>query len=97
MDFKLDALAGLLIKCLVGIFLLSNVCNHLKALLHQILFDHVKTLVLLESLTRNVETQIVRVGNTLDEIQLFRHEVIAVIHDEDTADVQLDAVALLHP
>jgi hypothetical protein len=34
-------------------------------------------------------------GHTLDEVQVLRDEILAVIHDEHTADVELDVVALL--
>ena len=54
-----------------------------------------KNLVLLEGLTGDVQWQILRVDDTLDEVQPFRHQLITVIHDEHTADVKLDVVALL--
>ena len=48
-------------------------------------------LVLLESLTRDVQWQILKVDSALDKVQALRHEYIAIIQDEDTADVQLGA------
>ena len=48
-------------------------------------------LVLLESLTRDVQWQILRVDSALDKVQPLWHEYIAIIQDEDTADVQLGA------
>lgn len=31
----------------------------------------------------------------LDEVEILRNEVLAVVHDEDAADIELDVVALL--
>jgi hypothetical protein len=39
--------------------------------------------------------QILRVDDTLDEVEVLGDEVLTVVHDEDTADVKLDVVALL--
>jgi hypothetical protein len=69
--------------------------EHLKNLLDQVLADNLQDLVLLKHFTRNVEGQVFRVDNTLDEGEPFRNELLAVIHDEDAANVQLDVVALL--
>jgi hypothetical protein len=49
----------------------------------------------LQVLTGDVERKIFRVNNTLDEAEVFRDEVLAVIHDEHAADVELDVVLLL--
>ena len=94
-DTKLDALAKLLVELLVVVRLLGNLSEHLQALLDQVLLDDAKNLVLLETLTGDVERQIRGVDHTLDEVQPLRHELIAVVHDEDAARIQLDVVALL--
>merc|ERR1719261_667227 len=79
MDTELDVLRELLVEFLVV----------------KVLLDHTQDLVLLESLTRNVQRQVLRVDNSLDKGQPLRHELIAVIHDEDTTHVKLDVGALL--
>lgn len=50
---------------------------------------------MLQSFTGDVEREIFGVDDTLDEVEVFRDQILAIIHDEDTADVKLDVVALL--
>eukprot|EP00438_Fugacium_kawagutii_P009907 Skav216400 [mRNA] locus=scaffold457:302405:305241:- [translate_table: standard] len=92
---KLQALAKGLVEFLVVILLLSNLCKHLQALLDEVLLDHSQDLVLLQGLARDVQRKILRIHNTLHEVQPFWHELLAVIHDEHTANVELDVVSLL--
>ena len=86
MDAMLDALAELLIDFVVVIFLHGNLGKQVEALLRQVFLDES---CLLESITREAQWQILRVGNALDKVQPLWHEIIAIIRDEDTANVQL--------
>merc|ERR1740139_811829 len=43
----------------------------------------------------NVKGHIFGIDNTLDEAEPFGDELVTVVHDEDTTDVQLDVVLLL--
>ena len=51
-------------KLLVIILLLGNFCEHLQALLHQVLLDHSQDLVLLQGLARDVQWKIFGVDHT---------------------------------
>mmetsp|Transcript_45227 Transcript_45227/g.81352 ORF Transcript_45227/g.81352 Transcript_45227/m.81352 type:complete len:444 (+) Transcript_45227:1069-2400(+) len=95
MDTQLQALAELLIELLVVVLLLGNLSEHLQALLHQVLLDHPQDLVLLKSLSGDVQRQVLRVHHALHHVQPLRHQLIAVVHDEDSAHVELDVVPLL--
>merc|ERR1719394_2327040 len=95
MDAKLEALAELLVELLVVILLLRDLSEHLQALLDQVLLDHAEDLVLLEGLAGDVQGQVLRVNNALDHVEPLGHQLLAVIHDEDTAHVELDVVPLL--
>ena len=95
MDAQLEALAELLVELLVVVLLLGDLCEHLEALLHEILLDDSQDLVLLQGLAGDVQRQILRVHHALHEVQPLRHQLLAVVHDEDAAHVQLDVVALL--
>merc|ERR1719235_3020792 len=95
MDAQLQALAELFIELLVVVLFLRDLRKHLEALLHQVFLDHSENLVLLKRLARNVQRQILRVHHALNKVQPFRHELIAVVHDEDTANVKLDVISLL--
>ena len=48
----------------------------------------------MEHLTGNVERQVLRVDDTLHEVEVLGNELLAVVHDENTAHVQLDVVLL---
>ena len=88
MDTELDAIAKLLIDFVVVSFLLGKLGKRHEALLQQVLLEESG---LLECLTRNVQWQILRVDNALDNVQPPWHEFIAIIQDKHTADVQLGA------
>jgi hypothetical protein len=49
----------------------------------------------LKGLTRDVEGKVLRVDDTLDEVEVLGDEVLAVVHDEDSSNVELDVVPLL--
>ena len=69
--------------------------EEVETLLDDVLADDLKNLVLLKSLTGDVQRQVFRVDNTLDEVEVLGNNILTVIHDEDTADIELDVVALL--
>ena len=94
-DTELDGLAERLVELVEVVLVLRNLGEEVKALLDKVLADDLENLVLLERLTGDVEREILRVDNTLDEVKVFRDKVVTVIHDEDTADVELDVVTLL--
>ena len=94
-DTELDVLAERLVELLEIVLVLGDLLEEVHALLDKILANDLKNLVLLKCLTGDVKWQVLRVDNTLDEVEVFRDEVVAVVHDEDTADVELDVVTLL--
>ena len=95
MNTKLEILAEGLIELLEVVFVLSDLREHIHTLLDDVLANNFENLVLLKCLTRDVERQIFRIDDTLDEVEVFRNEVLTVVHNEDTADVEFDVVALL--
>ena len=95
MDAKLDVLGKLFVELLEAVLVLTDFVNQLQTLLDQILSDDLQDLVLLKHLARNVEWQIFRVDYTLDKVEIIWNELFAVVHDEDSADVQLDVVFCL--
>jgi len=92
---ELDVLAEGLVELGEVVLILSDFRDQVQCLLHKVLADDLEDLVLLKSLTGDVEGEILRVDDTLDEVEVFGDEVLAIVHDEDTADVELDVVALL--
>ena len=94
-DAKLDVLAEGLVELIEVVLILCNLSEDVQALLYDVLADDFKDLVLLQGLTGNIEGKIFRVDDTTDEVQVFRDDVLAIIHNEDTTNVELDIVALL--
>lgn len=92
---ELDVLAEGLVELGEVVLVLRDLGDEVESLLDEVLADDLEDLVLLESLTRDVEGEILRVDDTLDEVEVLGDEVLAIVHDEDTADVELDVVALL--
>ena len=95
MDTQLQVLAESLVELVEVILVFRNLADKVHALLDNVLSDDLEDLVLLQRLTRDVEGEILRVNNTLDEVEVLGDEILAVVHDENTADVELDVVALL--
>ncbi len=56
---------------------------------------HLEDLGLLKHLARNVEGKVLRVHDALDEVEVLGNELLAVLHDEDAANVELDVVLVL--
>ena len=92
---ELDVLAEGLVELVEVVFVLSNLADEVEGLLDKILADNLENLVLLEGFARDVQREILRVDDTLDEVEVLRNEVLAIVHDEDTANVELDVVTLL--
>merc|ERR1719420_2032950 len=94
-DSELEVLSEGLVELGEVVLVLGNLVEHLEALLDKVLLHDLEDLVLLEHLTRDVQWEVLRVHDSLDEAQVLWHEVFAVVHDEDTPDVKLDVVGLL--
>ena len=95
MDAELEVLAKVLVELLEIVLVLGDLTEKFHALLHEVLANDFENLVLLQGLTGDVEGQVLGVHDTLDEVEILRDQVLAVIHNEDTPDVELDVVALL--
>mmetsp|Transcript_4437 Transcript_4437/g.7251 ORF Transcript_4437/g.7251 Transcript_4437/m.7251 type:complete len:256 (-) Transcript_4437:1060-1827(-) len=94
-DAKLDVLAELLVELAVLLRVFAELADEVDGLLDQVLLDDAQDLVLLQGLARDVQGQILRVHHTLHEGEPLGHQVLAVVHDEHSAHVELDGVVLL--
>mmetsp|Transcript_11498 Transcript_11498/g.32255 ORF Transcript_11498/g.32255 Transcript_11498/m.32255 type:complete len:727 (+) Transcript_11498:2001-4181(+) len=92
---ELDILAEGLVELGVVVLVLSQLSEHLDGLLDDVLPDDLKDLVLLKHFPGNVQRQVLRVDNTLEEAHPLGGQLRVVIRDENAAHVQLDAVGLL--
>ena len=68
MHAQLQALAELLVQLFVVFLLLGYLCKHLQALFDQILLDHAQHPVMLQSLPKYVQREVLRVCHALDKI-----------------------------
>merc|ERR1719204_883640 len=94
-DSQLHILGELLVELLAHVLILHDFFEHFHAFLDEILADHLQDFVLLKGFSGDVEREIFGVDDALDEAEVFGDELLAVVHDEDAADVQLDVVLLL--
>ena len=92
---KLDVFAKGLVELSEVVFVFSNLADKVHGLLHKILADDLKDFVLLKSLTGDVKRKIFGVDDTLDEVEILGNEVLAVVHDEYTANIEFNVVTLL--
>lgn len=91
---KLDVLAKGLVEFGEVVLVFSNLTDEVHSLLHKVLADDLEDFVLLEGLTGDVKGKVFRVDDALNKVEVLGNEVLAVVHDEDTADVELDVVTL---
>merc|ERR1719218_444301 len=94
-DAELEVLAERLVELGVVVLVVGDLVEHLEALLDDVLLDDLEDLVLLEHLAGDVEGKVLRVDDALDKGEELGDDVLAVVHDEDAADVELDVVGLL--
>ena len=94
-DSELEVLSELLVELLEVFFVVSNLLEEFKALLDDVLLDDLEDLAVLEEFSGNVKREILRVDDTLDEIEILGDEIFTVVHDEDSTDVELDVIFLL--
>ena len=94
MDTELEVLAKGLVELVEVVLVLGDLAQELEALLYEVLADDLEDLVLLESLTRDIEGQVFGVDDTLYEVEILGDQILTVVHNEDAPDVELDVIAL---
>ena len=72
-----------------------QVGQHAENFLGRIGAHGVNQAIVLENFTRHIQGQIIGVNDAAHEAQVAWHELFRVIHDEDAAHIELDAVRLL--
>ena len=91
-DAKLDVFAESCVEFIKLLAVLRNLVEQFKGLLDNVFLDDLHDLVLLKGLTRQIQRQILRVDNTLDETQPFWDKVGRIVGDENTSNIKLDVV-----
>ena len=91
---KLDVFTEGLVEFGEVVLVFSNLAYEVHGLFHKVLTDHLEDFVLLKRLTGDVKRKVFRVNDALNKVKIFRNKVLAIVHDEHTADVELDVVSL---
>lgn len=94
-DAELEVLSELFVELLEVVLVLGDLLEQLDALLDEVLADDLEDLALLEHLAGDVQRQVLRVDESLHEVQVLGHQFLTVVHDEDTSHVELDGVLAL--
>jgi hypothetical protein len=92
---EFQILAKRLIEFGEVILVLGDLAEDVHAFLDNIFADDFQDLVLLERLTGDVERKILRVDDAFDKVEVFGYKILAIVHDEDAADIEFDVIALL--
>ena len=95
MDAELEVLAELFVEFLEVLSVLADFLEELKTLLGDVLLNDLQDLVVLEILSADVEREVLGVDDTSNEAEVLGDQFLAVVHDEDSPDVELDVVFLL--
>jgi hypothetical protein len=93
---ELNVFAKSLVELIAVVLVFGNRAEEVKGLFDEVIADNLEYLIVLQGSSRDVERKIFGVDDTLEEVEIFRNEVFAVIHGENTADVKFNVVALLH-
>ena len=91
----LEIFAELFVEFLVVVLVFTDFVKQFHAFLDEILADDLQDLALLERFTRDVQRKIFGIDDALDEAQVFGDQLLAVVHDENMTNVQLDVVSFL--
>jgi hypothetical protein len=89
-DSKFEILRELFIELLPVFVIFGDFLNELKTLLDHVSLDDLKNLVFLKRLSGDVQRKIFRVDNSFDETEIVRDDVFAIVHDEDSLDIEFD-------
>ena len=92
---ELEVLAELFVELLEVFCVFADFGEELDALLGDVLLDDLQDFVVLEILSADVKRKIFRVNNTSDETKILGDKILAVVHDENSSDIELDIVLLL--
>lgn len=94
-DTELQVLTEGFVELGEVVLVLGDFRDQVHSLLDNVLSDDLQDLVLLQDFSGDVQRQVFRVDDTLDEVEVFGDQVLTVVHDEDSSDVELDVVSLL--
>jgi hypothetical protein len=78
-DTELEVLAEGFVEFIEVVLVFGDLGEHVEDLLDQVLTNNFEDLVLLKGFTRDVQGEIFRVNDTLDEVQVLGDKIFTVI------------------
>jgi len=94
-DTELKILTELFVELLIVFSILGDFSNKFNTLLGNILLYNLQDLIVLKEFSADVKGKIFRINNTLDESKIFGNQLLTIVHDENSSNVQLDVVLFL--
>jgi hypothetical protein len=85
----------LFVEFLVIFSIFNQFSDHIDTSLGDVLLDDLQDFIVLQELSGNVQGKIFRIDNSLNEVKIFWDQILAVIHNEDSSDVQFNVVLFL--
>jgi len=92
---KLNVLGELFVEDLEVFLVFGNGGEHFESTFDNILTDQFDDTILLKVFSGNVKRKIIGINNTLEEVKVFWNEILAIVHNENSTNVQFDVVELL--
>lgn len=95
MHTEFKVFSKLFIEFFVVFGIFRNLSEEFKTFFSDVFLDNFKDFMLLKEFSRDVKRKIFRVNNTFNETEIVRDKFLAVIHNEDSSNVEFDVVFLL--
>ncbi len=83
------------VEFLVIFSVISDFLDKLHDLFDQVFLDNFKNLVLLQKFSGNVKREILGIYNTFNKTEEVRDKFLAVIHNEDSSNIEFDVIFFL--
>jgi len=93
-DTEFEVFGELLVEFFVVFSVFGNIAYEFDAFLDNIFFDDFKNFILLQKFSGNVQGKIFRVDNSFDEAEEIGNEFLAIVHDENSSNIEFDVILL---
>jgi len=95
MDSQFDILRELFVEFFVIFGILLNFGEQFHNFFDDVFLNDFEDLVLLQEFSWNIKRKIFRINDSLDEAEAIWDQILAVVHNEDSSDVEFDVIFFL--
>ena len=92
MNTKLKIFAELFIELFEVFSIFCDFLEEFETFFSDVFLDNFKDFVMLKILSADVKRKIFRINNTSDESKIFRDQLFAIVHNEDSSNVQFNII-----